>query len=279
MLDESKKQLQANIAARDAARATVQTAEANEGARKAEADKAQADVFAARAKAKVARAAEQRLTALLSYTRMTAPYDGIVVDRNANTGDYVQPGEQSGSRGKPVYVVARTDKVRVYVDVPEMDANLVSVGTKAKVQVQALDDAEIEAAVTRTSWALHPQIRTLRAEIDLPNSRALLLPGMYAYGRLFLERRNVRALPLDTVIQIGNVDCCYLYDNGKAVQTPVQTGINDGKWIEVIKKQANGDSVPFTGTEEVIQGDLSELSDGLAVQVIGAATPKPAQAK
>ena len=87
------------------------------------------------------------MAALVGYTHITAPYDGVVVVRNANTGDYVQPGtgDESSTAGAPgqscalpLYVVARTDKVRVYVDVPEMDANSVASGTKAKVRVQAL---------------------------------------------------------------------------------------------------------------------------------------------
>ena len=77
----------------------------------------------------------------MSYTSLTATYDGIVVVRNANTGDFVQPagGDKSVSRhasdltvghGALIYVVARTDLIRVYVDVPEIDANNVTVGTR-----------------------------------------------------------------------------------------------------------------------------------------------------
>ena len=212
---------------------------------------------AARARAQVSRADEQRVAALVGYTHLTAPYDGVVVVRNANTGDYVQPGtgDESGTRRasgrsaarRPLYVVARTDKVRVFVDVPEMDAGAVTRGTKAQVRVQALNDAEIEATVTRTSWSLRPESRTLRAEIDLPNPDARLLPGMYAYARVLIERKDVRALPLAAVVEIGNQNCCYLYEDGKAVQTPVQTGINDGKWVEVVKKRVKGEWTDFTG--------------------------------
>jgi hypothetical protein len=93
----------------------------------------------------------------------------------------------------------------------------------------ALGDAEVHATVTRTSWSLPPESRTLRAEIDLPKSDARLLPGMYAYGRVLIDRPNVGALPMTAVVEIGNQNCCFLYEDGKAVQTPVQAGINDGK--------------------------------------------------
>ena len=73
---------------------------------------------------------------------------------------------------------------------------------------------------------------------------------------------------MSTVIEIGNQQCCYLFEGGKAVQTPVQTGIDDGKWVEVAKKRVKGKWVAFTGDENVIVGDLSELADGQAVQVV-----------
>jgi hypothetical protein len=164
-------------------------------------------------------------------------------------------------------MVARTDKVRVYVDVPEMDASAVTRGTQARVRVQALGDEEVSAAVTRTSWPLRPRSRTLRAEIDLPNPDVRLLPGMYAYGRVLIDRSNVRALPLEAVTEVGNQPCCYLYKDGKAVQTPLQTGIDDGKWVEVSKKRVKGQWADLTGTEAVIVGDLAEISDGQPVRV------------
>ena len=201
--------------------------------RKADLDKAKVDVKAAQAQAAVSRAEERRLAALVDYTRIIAPYDGVVVVRNANTWDFVHAGsgDLTAGRGKPIYVVARTDLVRVYVDVPEMEANWVQgkqeVGDKATaatVRIQALDDAEIKATVTRTSWALHDRTRSLRAEIDLPNPDARLLPGMYAYGEVRIERPQVRAIPQAAVEEIGNRNYCYLYEKGKAVQTACANG-------------------------------------------------------
>lgn len=275
VLEESRKQLKADTAARDAAQATTAAAEANEMARKSELDKAQVDVRAAQARVKVAAASERRLAALVGYTRIVAPYDGVVVARNANTGDFVQPGsgDESSPRGTPIYVVARTDKVRVYVDIPESDATLVEKGTRAHVRVPANNHTEIQAAVTRTSWSLHAKTRTLRAEIDLPNPDARLLPGTYSYAHVLLDRRNVRALPLAAIVEIGNQNCCYFYVDGKAVQTPVQTGLHDDKWIAVFNKKVNDDWVPFTGTEQVILGDLGELSDGQPVKIATSKAP------
>ena len=278
VLDESKKQLKASTAARSAAQATVTASEADEAARNADFDKAGVDIDAARASAKVTRASEQRLAALVGYTEVHAPYSGVVVVRNTNVGDYVQPanGDQSPSaslqgqgawRGNPLYVVARTDLVRVFLDVPEMEARGVHRGSPATVRIQALDDEEFPTQVTRTSWALRARTRTLRAEIDLPNPEGKILPHMYAYGRVVIERPNVWAVPLATVTEIGNQNCVYLYEDGRAMQIAVQVGISDGKWIEVAKKREKGKWAPLTGKEQVIEADLAEITDGQRVRV------------
>jgi HlyD family secretion protein len=285
VLVESQKQLKVARASRSAAEAAVQSARAREVARKADLEKARADVAAAKVQVGVARAAEEDLAALVSYTHLHAPYDGVVVLRNVNVGDYVEPryGDASVPRGGystqirtegiPLYVVARTDTVRVYVDVPEMEAAYVhgptkeGPGTRARVRIQAVDDMDVEATVTRTSWALDYRSRTLRAEIDLPNKDGRIRPGMYAFGVVEINVPNAMTLPSDAVIEIGNEQCCYLYEDGKAVRTPVQTGLNTQEYIQVFKKKVKDRWEPFTGNEEVIRGELAELRNGEKVRV------------
>jgi multidrug efflux pump subunit AcrA (membrane-fusion protein) len=139
------------------------------------------------------------------------------------------------------------------------------------VRVPALAGRELAARVTRTSWALNSTSRTLLAQIELPNAKAEFVPGMYAYGSVLIERPNVRALPVSAITQIGNQNYCYLVIDGKAVRTPVQIGVSDGSWVEVTKKlvhsSVEGAWEAFDGTEAVVIGDLSEISDGEPVQV------------
>ncbi len=119
--------------------------------------------------------------------------------------------------------------------------------------------------------------RTLRAEIDLPNPNSQLLPGMYAYAKVIIERPGVRALPLDALTHTGDETYCWEYDNGHAVRTQIDTGVSDGEWIEVTNRRvpaslgAPADSVewkPFYGSERIILGDLAVLTDGGAVEVV-----------
>ena len=100
---------------------------------------------------------------------------------------------------------------------------------------------------------------------------------MYAYGTVEVKRANVWAIPLEAVTQLGNQRCCYVYDekNGKAVQLPVQLGIDDGVWVEVTKKRSGDRWLPFDGSEQVLIGELSQLSNGATVRVNGSpSSPK-----
>ena len=137
----------------------------------------------------------------------------------------------------PIYVVDRTDIVRIFVDIPEQDANYVHIGTKATVLAKGYRDEPIPGTVTRTSWALNVKSRTLRAEIDLPNPDSQLLPGMYAYAKVIIERPGVRALPLAALTHSGEKTYCWKHEDGKAVRAEIQTGVSDGEWIEVTNCQ------------------------------------------
>ncbi len=212
-----------------------------------------------------------------------------------------------------MYVIDRTDVVRVFVDIPEHDANYIHTGTRATVLVKAFRDHAISAAVTRTSWALNIKSRTLRAEIDLPNvgskvptdlpestQRALaevklpstdtqILPGMYAYGKVIIERPHALALPVAAIAYSGEQAYCWAYENGKAMRLEIQIGVRDSKWVEVTNyrrpgngkipmvssdasanpggKYADLDWTPFDGSEQVIVGSFSTLTDGGAVNL------------
>jgi HlyD family secretion protein len=200
-----------------------------------------------------------------------------------NRGDFVLPATGDPSQGTstvgvspsqatPLYIIVRSDPVLVIVGVPEAAAPYVAIGTKARVRVPSLAGREFSARVTRTSWALNTTSRTLMAQIELPNPKGDFVPGMYAYGSVHIERPDAWALPVSAVTQIGNQTYCYMAVGGKAVRTAVQTGVSDGTWVEVTGKlvrasaSTEGPWEAFDGTEAVIDGGLSEISDGLAVK-------------
>src|SRR5262249_21966960 len=161
----------------------------------------------------------------LAYTKLTAPYDGVVTRRHINTGDFVQPA--TGAKGEPLYVVERRDPVRVFVEVPEADAGWVGKGAQARVRVPVLQGPGLAGEVARTSYALDGTARTLVAEIDLPNPNDRLRPGMYASASITAEHPDALTLPAAAVLTQGDVtqgyqSFCFLVDDGKVRRTPVQ---------------------------------------------------------
>ncbi len=273
VLFESTNQLKSSIAALDKAKATIKRAKAELLGARARLEKSQVDVRVAEATLKVAESEERYAKAWVDYLTLNAPFPGVISARNANTFDFVQPttGDPTAyylspdvspsGAAAPIYVVDRLDIVRIFLDIPERDANFVKIGTKASVLARAFRDTELPATVTRTAWALNMKSRTLRAEVDLSNPESQLLPGMYAYVKVIIERPDVQALPLKALVHSGEQTFCWLYESGKAVRTEVETGVSDDKWIEVTNRrppvppEAPSDSVPWTpidGTEQVI---------------------------
>lgn len=270
-------QFRSAAAALAEAKAKVESAKALEFEKERARDKAEVDILAADA-------ARQQQADLVGYAALKAPYDGIVTQRNNNLsiGQFVQPA--TGAQADVLYVVERTDIVRIFVSVPETDANWVYVGTPATVRLQALQGQEFKGKVTRTAWSLNTVTRTLLTEIDLENPELpkvgrRLRPGIYAYAKVAAEWRDVLTVPASAVategdVNVGYKNYCYLVEDGHVKRTQIEIGGKNDQLVEVLKKQvpavSAGESArwaAFTGTEQVVQGDLSGLMDGQMVGV------------
>jgi multidrug efflux pump subunit AcrA (membrane-fusion protein) len=260
------------------AAARIQTARATRDENRAKWGKALADVRVAEASRDVAVKNRDYVKAQLEYTRLPAPYDGVVTARAINTGDFVQAA--TAGKEKPLYVVQRTDLMRVFVGVPEADADWVQKGASARVVVQVLRGQEFKGQVTRISWSLDQATRTLRAEIDLPNPGGRLRPGMYAYATLAADLAGVLTLPRSALVTEGDVlqgyqTWCYEVQDGKARRLPVEAGAGDSERVQVLKKQVRpagtGEAprwVDFTGQEAIVRDGVKNLTDGQPVNMV-----------
>ena len=263
LLDETRSKLEAAQAARDEARAQVRSAEAALAQAQAELEKARADVNAATARIDVADADTRQTEAMLGYTRIEAPYDGVVTQRHVDTGHLTAPG----TAGEPILVVARTDRVTIAVGVPETDAPLVDPGDRAEIRLQALAGRTFEGTVTRTSWSLDPTTRTLRAEVDLENPDGVLRPGFYAYATIIAEERaDVLTVPASAIVRDGGKAFCVAVVDGKARRCEVHLGLSDGKAVEVLSG--------LDGGEVVVAANAALLAEGQPVQAAPQPTPK-----
>src|SRR3954469_5124373 len=237
LVDETLNQSRAADASRQEAAANVKSAEAAAQAAQANVQKAAADEVAAKARLQVARANLGHAKTMLAYREIKSPFDGTITKRSVDVGHFVHPA--SGQMAEPLLVVSQTGKVRVFVDVPEMEAGMVDAGEKgdmATVHVQSLGDKPIEGRVTRTGWSVERANRSLRTEIDLPNSDGKLRPGMYAKVDILLDQRiDVLTLPTAAIVRDGGVTYCFVVDSGTAHRTLIELGLVSGPDVEVRK--------------------------------------------
>ncbi len=268
LLDETRNKLRSSEASREEVRAQVKTAEVALTQSRAALDQARSDVVAAAAAIEVAKEDAHRVEAMLGYTKIEAPFDGIVTHRNVDTGQLTRPG----SDADPLFVVARFDIVTITVDVPEMFAVAVEPGDRATVALQAMKGRTVEGTVTRTSWSLDPRTRTLRVEIDIPNPGGTLRPGLYAYATVVAEEhKDVLTVPATALVQEKDKSYCVIVVAGKAVRRPIAVGLSDGTRTEVVSG--------LDGGETVVKANAASLTDGQPVEPIEPPGPPASGAK
>ncbi len=176
---------------RDAPKGVVSDQERED--KKAEFDSACARLVAARAHVALDRADVDRFVAFEKFKRVTAPYDGTIVERRIDIGNLVAAGNSSGTL--PLYRMTQDDPMRVWVDVPQAAAgDLMKVGVPVDVVTNQVPSRRLVGRVARTAQAINPQARTFRVEIDVPNPTRALVSGMYV--------QVVFSLPADGLLQV-----------------------------------------------------------------------------
>jgi RND family efflux transporter MFP subunit len=261
LVDETLNQLKAAEAAHWEAEAAVEAAKAAFSQSQADTEKARSEEAAAVAALDVAKAGHARAKTMLAYTEIKSPFRGIVSQRNVDTGHFTQATR--GADAKPLFVVSQSDTVRVFVDVPELEAAWVDPGDAATVQVQALRNKEAKAKVTRTSWTLSAMNRSLRTEIDIPNPQHELRPGMYATVRVVLhEQSDALVLPASALMYADNEDFCYGVENGKIVRRPVTAGIRSGGEVEIVSGLRESETIVLAQPSSLAPGQTVEVRQG-----------------
>jgi len=214
----------------------------------------------AKGRHEVARANLERTQSLLAFGRITAPFAGIVTQRFVDVGAFI-PAATSGSTAQSAAVLTLMDfsTVRVQVAVPEAEAPRVKRGQPARVTSDSLPDRRFTGTITRFAYALDERSRTMMVEIELPNPKLELRPGMYVSVQLALQRHeDVLLIPAAALVMEKANAFVYTVNGNVARKHPVKTGFNDGRMVEVQEGIAADDSVILVGKKA--------MSDGMAIQ-------------
>jgi RND family efflux transporter MFP subunit len=207
-------------------------------------------VASARSNIKAAEANLSRLVQLQDYKSVRAPFAGVITVRNVDVGALVNEGNTL------LFRLAQSERLRTYVNVPQAEADSVHVGQVAHLSIVDLAGHQFAGTVTRTANSLDPATRTLLAEVQVPNSGGLLMPGMYAQVDLTTPRRNPPVLiPGDTLVvrsngpQVGVVGADHIVHFQR-----LQLGRDFGDKIEVLSGLEAGQQVVVNPGDTVQEG-------------------------
>jgi RND family efflux transporter MFP subunit len=233
-------------------------AQSKDLASEAQVDAAKAALSAASQQSESAKADNERVGDLNNYTKVTAPFDGVVIWRSADTGALIQAGTSSDTQSLPVVKLSQSNLLRLRLPVPEDAVEFIHEGAVVTVNVDAVHRS-FQGKVVRFTRNLDLATRTMETEIDVENKDLSLTPGMYANTTIELERHdNVLTIPVQALIRNGNETSVVVVDPSHHIQTRnVVAGLQGTNLVEIKSGLAEGD--------RVVTGNQSNYQPGEAV--------------
>jgi RND family efflux transporter MFP subunit len=209
-------------------------------------------VAAARSNVTAAEANLARLTQVEGYQKVRAPFAGVITVRNVDAGALIGEGNTL------LYRIAKTDRLRIYISVPQASADAVRRGQAARITLPDLPGREFPGTVARTSNSLDPSTRTLLTEIELANGGGALLPGMYARVGLATPRDNPPLLiPGDTlVMRSDGPQVAVVAPDGRIHYHRIKLGRDFGEKLEVLSGIEPGDRLAVNPGDAAREGVL-----------------------
>jgi RND family efflux transporter MFP subunit len=221
-------------------------------AAKSNLEASQSDLLSAEAK-------REHDQALFDYSKITAPFAGVVTQRFANLGALMQAGTSSSTQAMPLVRLSQDDLFRLVIPVPESYVHYIHIGDPVSVMVPSLNRT-FPGKVARFSVDVKADTRTMHTEVDVPNPQRVLLPGLYADATVRLERKDgAVAIPFQAVDRSGDQTTVDVVGPSRQIETrPVVLGIQTATDAEVLSGLNEG--------ELVVISDRSSLKAGQIVQ-------------
>ncbi len=210
----------------------------------------QAEFDAKQARQRVAQAAKTESETMLGYTRLTAPFNGVVSRKLAEVGDLAIPG-------RPLLVIEDPNALRFEAEIPEALIGRVEVGAGLRVSVASLNEP-LAGRVSEVAPAADPQSRTFRVKLDLPPASGLRL-GQFGRVAVPVEGNAALRVPASAVLLRGQMEMVFVVEDGTARLRLVKTGKRIGDEVELLSGVEEG--------ETIVANRLSQLLDGQPVQM------------
>jgi RND family efflux transporter MFP subunit len=227
---------------------------------KQDVDNAAGDFQAKKAMLQSAQHNVQRLEELLSFRRIYAPFDGIITARNTDVGDLIDSG--SSTPAKELFHIAAIQRLRVYVNVPQVYSRAAKPGLTADLTLAEFPGRRFQGMLVRTANSIDTASRTLLVEVDVNNPGGELLPGAYTEVHLKIpEGASTFILPVNALVfQSQGLQAAQVDSNNHVVLLPVTPGRDFGTEIEIV--------AGLTGQENIIVNPPDSLIPGETVRIV-----------
>jgi membrane fusion protein (multidrug efflux system) len=195
------------------------------------------------------------LSTLASYLTITAPFDGIITERNVHPGALVGPPPETLQNAIPMLRIEQIARLRLTVPVPEADTDAVSEGSTVQFRVRASPGRSFSATISRVSHWVDPKTRTMAVEADIDNRAHSLDPGMFAEVLWPVSRSEATLfVPASAVVDTTEATLVERVKAGRVERVPVRRGKAMGEVQEVFGPLEAGDLVILHGSEDLANG-------------------------
>ena len=229
--------------------------------KKAEYESAVARLYTADAQVNLDKSKVDQYTAMAEFKSVKAPFDGTITERKIDIGNLVTAG--SGSSTTPLYRMAQTDPLRIFVDVPQSAAGeLMNNGVPAEIRAPGAVGDVFSGKIARSAESVNSQSRTMRVEVDMPNANHRLVPGMYVNVAFALPPRGDVEVPAAALIfrssgtQVAQVD-----DAGKISFETVSIARDNGSLVALSSGVKPGDRLVLNISSQIAAGQTVAVNE------------------
>lgn len=222
---------------------------------KQEVDNAVQDAAAKAATVKSAQANVARLQQLVDFEKIYVPFDGVITARNTDIGQLIDSG--SGGPGRELFHIAAIDRLRVFVNVPQVYSHSTRPGMKADLTVPELPGRRFTGTLVRTADALDPATRTLLVEVDVSNSSGMLFPGAYTEVHFKIKSNGSTLIIPSTslVFRSEGLRVPVVVNGNRASLVPVILGRDFGNTVEVLSGLSDSAAVIADPPDSLVEGE------------------------
>jgi RND family efflux transporter MFP subunit len=218
---------------------------------------AKAALASAREQIEIAKANQAKTKTLFAYARITAPFEGVITHRYADTGAMIQAGTSSQTQTMPVVKLSQNNLLRLIIPVPESAVSRIHLKEPVDVRVQSIGKT-FPGTIARFADRLDTDTRTMRVEVDVPNPKLQLVPGMFAQAAIALDRvTDALTVPVQAIDRVDDKARVLVVTRDHKIEPrEIELGLESADRVAVTRGLAAGDLVVTGNRGQLKAGEI-----------------------